>query len=622
LITEEKNIVNSTEDSNVVDDTLDLEVAYARLKKIGKDKFQIDHDLNVSVLEKIKSSSHFFHMNLPEEYAEYFISIEDSSLFWIMDSPVVSFLEEGNKSAENDGGKKDSEPSKLVKDYYSKWVTTPRKSEKKYFANSLVKSILKENSKSIISMIYAGVVYSLDETVRNSETAQDYFDKAEFLANPIEGNDSIKNELLYLLKIFSGFEYFHSGKIYESNQKMKEAAVIKSEGITAKFYLGLTEIMLGNIAAGNDFICDIYEYDLKRLSFAAANNNFTLFQYFLKNPVIVNIFPNKEFGKICYFFEDFLQVKELDSNILLTKMREKYEVFRELHLSEYQEQNVINNFNFIEKMLKNLFTCPLNLFLASAPVLWAKFNETLQLVLSTIRQRFLAEIQVQLKKYDQNINDLNALIINAMGEIEAFKVRYKEKVKNSIVLYEGHFNTQLAALERKLAGTMEDRNNNPANAFKSSITYTVVLASLVLLIAGFAGYSTNYSEELTGFSQIFKAIIVTGGKWGILTFILGFVISVLSSVYAAYERSADKQRITKEISYLKYSREKNIEQIKADAEKSEKIALRNMNEKIEQHKVRIKEISEEKQKHEAELNKQIEAKIKEEAEKLLELIGK
>lgn len=621
MITEEKNI-NITEGSNIVNDSLDLEVAYARLRKIGKDKFQIDHDAAVNILEKVKSSSHFFNLNLPLEYSEYFISMEDSSLFWIMDSPVVSFLEESNKPGENEGGKKDSEPSKLVKDYYSKWVTTPRKSEKKYFANSLVKSILKENCKSLVSTIYGGVVYSLDETIRNSETAQDYFENAELLTNGIEGNDSIKNELLYLLKVFSGFEYFYSDKIFESNQKMKEAVLIKSEGVTAKFYLGLTEIMLGNIAAGSDLICDVYEYDLKRLSLSVANNNFTLFQYFLKNPVIVNIFTNKEFGKICYLFEDFLQVKELDSNELMAKIREKYEVFRELHLNEYQDQNVINNFNFIEKVLKNLFTCPLNLFLASVPILWGKFNETLQLVLSTIRQRFLAEIQVQLKIYDQNINELNALIIHAMGEIEDFKLRYKEKVKNSILLYEGHFKSQLAMLERKLAGTLEDKNNNPANAFKSSITYTLVLASLVLLIAGFAGYSTNYSEELTGFSQIFKAIIVTGGRWGILTFILGFVISVVSTVYAAYERSADKQRITKEISYLKYSREKNIEQIKADAEKSEKITVRNMNDRIEQHKLRIKEITEEKQKREAELNKQIEAKITEEAEKLLELIGK
>lgn len=78
----------------------------------------------------------------------------------------------------------------------------------------------------------------------------------------------------------------------------------------------------------------------------------------------------------------------------------------------------------------------------------------------------------------------------------------------------------------------------------------------------------------------------------------------------------------KEISNLKYSKEKHIERILQDSEKSEKLALRNLKDRIELHKKRIQEVSQEKTVRENDLNNQIEIKIKEESEKLIELIEK
>ena len=559
---------------------------------------------------------------MPPEFGEYFVSIEDAPLFWLMDSPVSLFIEECLKHPEKETLKNDNDPNKLIKEYYSKWVTTARKSEKKYFAQSLFKAISKEREKYILPSIFGGVLFTFDETLKNSDTALTYYEHAEALVGEIEGDSYQKYVLSYLLKLYSGFTYYLFGRIFEANQKFKEAAVIRDDGITAKFYLGLTEIMLGNRNAGFDLVCDIYEYDLNRLTYSSTINNINLFQYFLKNPVIQNIFYYSEFGTICVQLDDYLQVKELDSKEYLAKLRAKFEIFRELHLNEYQDQNVKNNFNFIDRMLKNFYTSSLNLFYASIPILWGKLNDTLQLVLSTIRQRFLAEIQVQLKIYDVNIQDLNGLIEHLTKEIDGFKIKYKDKIKLLTANYEEHFLQQMSQLERKLTVVSEEKQNSASNAFKSSLTYTIVLSILVILVAGFASYSSNYSEELTGFSQIVKAIIVTGGKWGILTFILGFIISAISTVYAVYEKSSQKQNVIKEISHLKYIREKNIEHIRAETEKNEKITIHNLKDRIEQHRKRIAQITEEKQKRESELNEKIEIKISEEADKLLELMEK
>jgi len=619
-MTDEKNIklAEPVEEKN----TFDFDIAYSRLRKIGRDKFQLDSYSNDNYLSKVKSSSQFFNLNVPVELHEYFIEMEDAPLFWLLDSPLLAFVEENSKTGEKEGSKGENEPAKLIRDYYSKWVTTVRKSEKKYFAQSLLKSISKEKEKTIISNILAGILFSFDENLVNSETAQQYFQQAEILAEQIQTEDKLKIELLYLLKVYSGFDFYKTARIFESLQKFKEALLIKPDGINAKFYLAITEIMQGEINTGFDLVCDVYDYDLARISYALKNNNFNLFQYFLKNPVSQYIFRYKDFAPICAQLDEYLQGKELGSSENLSKIRKKFESFKELHLNEYQEQNIKANIAFIEKIIKTHFTSPLNLFLASVALLWIKFNEIMHLVFSTIRQRYVAEIQKQLRVYDQNTKDLNNLIEHLTKEIADLKIKYKEKVRISIQHYELHIKDQTDLLEKKLASLSDDQEGNPSSTFKSSLTYTIILSALIMLIVGFASYSSNYSDEMSGLGQIAKEIIFIGGKWGVLTFIIGFFISVISTVYAVFEKSQEKQRIIKEIANLKLIKERNIDHIKIEAEKNEKITMKHLFERIETHKKRILEISEERIKHEEKLNREIEDKIKEEAQKLIDLMEK
>jgi hypothetical protein len=602
--------------------TFDLDIAYSRLRKIGRDKFQLDSYSNENYLSKVKSSSHFFNLNIPVELHEFFIEMEDAPLFWLLDSPLLVFVEENSKSGEKEGIKGENEPAKLIRDYYSKWVTALRKSEKKYFAQSLLKSISKEKGKTIISNILDGILFSFDENLVNSETAQQHFEQAEILAAQIQTEDKLKIELLYLLKVYSGFDHYKMRRIFESSQKFKEALVIKPEGINAKFYLAITEIMQGEFNTGFDLVCDIYDYDLARISYALTNNNFNLFQYFVKNPVSQYIFRYKDFAPICTQLDEYLQGKELGSSDNLIKIRKKFESFKGLHLGEYQEHNIKTNIAFIEKIIKTYFTSPLNLFLASVELLWIKFNEIMQLVFSTIRQRYVAEIQKQLRVYDQNTKDLNNLIEHLTKEIADLKIKYKEKVRISVEHYELHIKEQTNLLERKLTSLADDKEGNPGSTFKSSLTYTIILSALIMLIVGFASYSSNYSNEINGLGQIVKEIIFIGGKWGVLTFIIGFFISVISTVYAVFEKSQEKQRVIKEIANLKLVKERNIEHIKMEADRNEKITMKHLFDRIETHKKRILEINEERVKHEEKLNREIEEKIKEEAQKLIDLIEK
>ena len=75
------------------------------------------------------------------------------------------------------------------------------------------------------------------------------------------------------------------------------------------------------------------------------------------------------------------------------------------------------------------------------------------------------------------------------------KVRTKEKLKNDIEQYENHYNSHIAFWEQKLSNLGDDKQFNPISAFKGSITYSFIFSILVMLVIGFATYTSSYSEE-------------------------------------------------------------------------------------------------------------------------------
>ena len=109
--------------------------------------------------------------------------------------------------------------------------------------------------------------------------------------------------------------------------------------------------------------------------YAITNNDFALYQYLIKEPILSSIFYFKESSPLCDLIESYLEDKEVNCLEELNKLRSKFEIFIELHLNEYHDIKVKQNTHFFGKALKAYYDNTMNIFFASINILVRNFPE-------------------------------------------------------------------------------------------------------------------------------------------------------------------------------------------------------------------------------------------------------
>ena len=147
-----------------------------------------------------------------------------------------------------------------------------------------------------------------------------------------------------------------------------------------------------------------------------------------------------------------------------------------------------------------------------------------------------------------------------------------------------------------------------------------MLALLVLVLGGFAEYSNGYGQDSFGVSNVVAYVVLSGSKWGALTFVIGLFISLMMSATTSLEKAKLKQKYIKELSRLKDEKTKGLRRIKEDSESASKALEERTANKIASYEAQIKELQAKKEQDEKSLRRNVSAKVKAETNTLTELI--
>ena len=138
---------------------------------------------------------------------------------------------------------------------------------------------------------------------------------------------------------------------------------------------------------------------------------------------------------------------------------------------------------------------------------------------------------------------------------------------------------------------------------------SIIISIIVFIIGGFIG-GTMGNPNLGGSinSEIAK-IILSGLKWGGVTFLLGILISVFSGISAIIEKSNTRQKLLKEISFVKKQSQKEISYFKEKSRHKLKLLLNLYGEKISSLELENQRIIEDREKRSDELQKDTKKEI-------------
>lgn len=595
-----------------------------RIKKfraLCSEFFNLQLRFHIDPLQKIREISQFSSFSLPVNINEPFVRMEEAHTFWMLNTPLNSYIENFFKLHFSKSSAS-YELYKMAMNNYQKWIVLKTPYDKKISAEALVNLSEKISQNNFIYHLLAAAVYSTEITQLNFDKAEESLVKASEAVKASKVSESIRDDLLYRIELNSGFNHLKQNDIIGANTKFNAALKINPFGITAKFYLALTELKLNRLEVVYHLIREIISYDMFRGTHAVNEKHPEMLLHFITYPVIINVFYYEEFSLLFDFFAaEFNDVKNQHKENLKI-LREKTGKFHEIQLNEFYDDEFISIANLLIQVLTNpAFNNGSIFYYYLYPELLERLNFGITHLKENIRNRFNQQIQKELSSFNTDIEVKYQKIEQLKSELAEQIQKIKTKLKESIEKFEIYIADQISETESALKKINTIPRLSPSNAFSKSMAYNAVLSSLIFLMGGCAGYTNTFMYSVREVSDVMGLIVFSGIKWGGLSFLSGIVLSFLISAYIKMERANEKQKLLRYIAILKEKKETEVANLNLNFQSHEKAVVSNFEKQIQQENERIKNISELKEKKQSELTISAEEQIQTEFKKLDVLCG-
>ncbi len=583
--------------------------------KLGRDNFEISFHGEFDYISFIKENIKILSFNLPDELKEVFIPFANAPIYWIYESWLLNQIEEFMKV--NFSKVKYYDLHNSIKENYTKWATTKLRSEKEYYANLIINFIERDVYKhNFFKYLIHAILLTYHSSLYNPEKSLSLYNTVKELINTLRLSDDVKKELNYIVSLFSGFVFFKEKDYVKANQCFKEAIDIKINGITAKFYIALTELKMGNDEIVSFYIREILAYDLHRLLVALDLNNFGMFTYFLNNAFINNIFYEKDFAPAFHLIANIVQPYRLVEENSLNKIAHKLSLLKEKARKEYLTDNVNKSIILLEKLTQTYLNSTNTLILGMYPEFERKYSQTIELIIEQMKKMIYEEIENKLMQYVQYINEYAAEEEKLRKELENYKIKSRENLEKTIKNIKENYENEVKILEEQIVQLPHVEKFNPAKSFSMNMMNNSIIAMFVFLIGGLASYSNKVVTDYSEFNSILGYVIISGLKWGLISFIVGLVISGIIAGLVLIDRVEEKQRLVKKINLLKNQKDQLIKETEEYMKEKERAVINNINSSILQNQKRIEELKKEKEEEQAKLNAEAEEYIRKFTEEL------
>ena len=611
----------ATAETHIKDQSFD-EVQDRKFLNLGKELFHLGKKRDADFNFYLKKKSKIFEFNLPDDINEFFIGYDSAPLFWILKSQVFRKIDDflkfqipANKTSEN--------YSQVLK-YYSKWVQHKLQEEKKFYANTTINYLTKYQSKhNFFYLILHAVILTFDEHLFNPAKAANLFDKARETIENLKLNLRFRGELNYFIDIYAGFCDLKQGEFAKAIEKFKRANRDRPFGINAKYYLALSYAKIEEYQSALLILKELYNYDEYRLDHAIDTSNNLMFDYFIEDAIVYNIFDRLEFAPLYEELATFMKVYKYngDREKYLLHIKKGLEKFSTLyHLYDYFTDESIKNISFLGKVLESNPRTKNQLFLRAIERLDDKFVYTINIIIQRISQKYYNQNSNVLEEYDEEIKENESKIQRLKTELEEFSSKIKTTSGKMIESIEKSKSHDIAILEIALKKLNNSIQNKQQKTFSSSMSYTMIITALVFAIGCISSYLHDVKNSWD-FVNFFASVILSGIKWGALAFVIGVIISIVSSASAWLDRANKIKSINIRINELRKIKVKEINAIRRDTDEKLKSLVKNYNRRVDETKKRVESLRKERTIPEAKLKEEAEKFIQEESKELLEIIS-
>lgn len=591
----------------------------ANFRTLGNRYFEAGRNDSRDPVSIIKENLQLNKLALPSPYDENILNYELAPIYWVTSASLVKKLENHIKST----APKDYvlDYFNYIKEFYFKWVIIDAPADKKYFAVSALNAIKQTNRENFISnAILHAVILIFEKSLFNGAAAEDLLQEALSLSESIELGESYKQELIYILNIFYGLLFLKQNDPENAIEKFNSALLNKPDGINSKFYLALSFARINDIENTEKYIRKVYEADQKLIAFAIENNSTAMLKRFIHKTFTSYFF---EFKEIANFIDAFRYIKERNENIAsieLNSLRGQLLKLKEFRISEYYDDAITESHKFLETVLQFYHGTENVFFSGASDIFLKKFNQLIEDIRNSIRLKAYDDVSENLKVFDKVIEDSKIESHRLQEEMELIREKIKlnlnEKSERKIKMIA----TTVSNIEHEIQNLDSVEKFNHKLTFNNSLTYSLIITSIVFMVGGLAGYANTTDINAWDFKSVMSIVFSEGLKWAAVSFFIGTLISFILAASTLFEKSNRKMQLMKEIGTLKKSKEKEIDALKHFAEAREKTLEERYERRIKEYHERTEDLKKQKSNEEENLKKSFMKKYWRVEEQLAELI--
>lgn len=585
----------------------EIEPDTSRFFSLGKHHFELNYKNDFDYLNIVKDYVKLSSFNIPEEFKEIFIPRSNAPVYWINDTWLSNQIEEYMKF--NFLRAKNVDLFKGLKENYSKWVTTKLRNEKDYYANNVLTLIERDVYKqNFFKYLVHGIILLFQPGLYNFPRILTSFTTARESAASSRLPENARQELLYILSLYIGFAYLKENDNLSANTAFREALEIKNSGVTAKIYCGITELRSGNMNSAASLLNDVLMLDFNRLSLALSMNSVEMLNIFIKSAYFPNIFFENEFAKMTDEIESIINRFYQPSGNLLKTIQINLVELSKVNVGSLVSPEISHNIRMLEKV-SQIYSESENLFIVGlSKELNSKFNGILDQLMGRLREQLYGEIDQKLSSLEKAILENQNAENQVLNEIENFKIKSKDNLEKTLQNINDNYDSQIRLLEGKIENIPYMEKYNPQRSFSVNMSNNLIVAFIVLIIGALAD---NSGAESSGVNSFFSGLVTTGIKWGLISFFMGTIVSLIISGLVLIEKSDEKQKLIRKINGFKTQKSNALNEARDYSAHREKVTLENYNNNLLQYRKNIKDVKDQRDSEKSKLINEAEQKIRE-----------
>lgn len=592
-------------DNHFEDDKYAMDLLVSRFKNLGKEKFQDAVKYDLSPVDFVKICVIQYSANIAPEINDCPVTMEYVPYFWLTDLPIITYADEYFRRKgyiKLDGAATLSE----IRKYYSKWALQKAEKDKQFFALSTINLVERNTNKyNFLKYVLSAIVLTYDKRISSYTKAKDFLEQAFSIVEGLDMEEIIKNEFLYQILLITGFVCIKQNESNEAFEFFSNALNYKKNGITAIIYLALLEKEFGNNDKTLNLINSVMEYDKKRFDTAIEECRLDFFNLFLNTAFIYSVFQETKFAPLITNIEYIVDSYHTNDRKFIERVSIMLSKLDDLRLKDFYTPEIKTQLQFLNDFIDKYRNNQNILVLMCSTVIEEKFVRVTKMLLDNIRQVKLAKLAENLRVYDHQVNDSNDVIKFLRKSNSEKREILSKRIEDSVKIIDEEYKEKIKVAEEIFKNVDQTEKFDTGRSFNSAMFYNIVISLMMFIIGGFG--SSMISEG--GLTSSMSEFIVNGIKWGGITFLIGFFVSLFTAAGTITERSNEKSRMEKKLAAVKEERELMIKQFQEEGNEKLRDFDREFRNDLEREEARLEKMRQEKNHKMNNLNDKVEEEM-------------